>query len=151
MKQRKHLWAKSLAAFRGGECLAKQGLLFLGKNQRKDLTPYRDYSKVKAWSERRTKTRRWIMAATLQQTNVLEFSEGDACPKHGTEHKKTYTFGSSMSAETDVCVFRGCRCAVAIQHDPIGVLPSVAKLCDSYDDAHGVGRLHAMMAAAKYR
>jgi hypothetical protein len=89
------------------------------------------------------------MKTATQKT--VDFVEGDTCPEHGTSHKKTYTFGSSMSAETNVCVFKGCRCAVAIQHDPVGTYPSVATLCDSYDSASGVGRLHAMQAAAKYR
>ena len=56
-----------------------------------------------------------------------------------------------MSAETDVCTFRGCRCAVAIKHDPVGTYQSVAVYCIDYDTASGIGRLHSMQAAAKYR
>jgi Zn-dependent M28 family amino/carboxypeptidase len=82
---------------------------------------------------------------------VNEYSEGDNCPVHDTACKKTYTFGSTMSAETDVCVFHGCRCAVAVRHDPIGILPGVATWHPTYNDATGVGRLHSAMASAKYR
>ena len=82
---------------------------------------------------------------------VPNFHPGDRCPCHATPFKKIYTFGSSMTAETEVTVFRGCRCAVAVRHDPIGVLRSTATLCASYSEASGVGRLHAMEAAARYR
>ena len=83
--------------------------------------------------------------------DVANFTEGDPCPIHGTDHKKTYTFGSSMSAETSVCVFKGCRCAVSVAHDPIGVLPATVRLHESYSDATGVGRIRAMDWAAKLR
>ena len=88
---------------------------------------------------------------SLKDHDRVDYCEGDACPEHGTECKKSYTFGSTMSAETDVCVFRGCGCAVAIRHDPVGTLKSVATWHTSYNNASGVGRLHAMEAAAKYR
>lgn len=84
-------------------------------------------------------------------TVVDGWYEGDECPVHGTEHRKTYTFGSTMSAETSVCTFTGCRCAMAVSHDPVGTYPSVAKYHDSYAGATGQGKLHAAMAAAKYR
>jgi hypothetical protein len=82
---------------------------------------------------------------------VEEFSEGDACPVHGTKHRKTYTFGSTMSAETEACTFTGCRCTVAIKHDPCGCLPSEAVYCEDFDTARGIGKLRAMDAAIKYR
>jgi len=75
----------------------------------------------------------------------------DCCPVHGGKIKKTYTFGSTMSAETDVHVFCGCGCAVAERHDPIGILQSAVSYHTSYSNASGVGKLHAMLAAAKYR
>lgn len=87
----------------------------------------------------------------MKDHTTVEWNESDTCPVHGTEHRKTYTFGSSMSAETEVCVFRGCRCAVALRHDPVGTYQSVATYHTSYDSASGVGRLHALEAAAKYR
>jgi hypothetical protein len=80
-----------------------------------------------------------------------DWAEGDQCPVHESSHKKTYTFGSSMSAETSVCVFHGCRCAVAVSHDPVGTYPSVARWFPSYGDASGVGVLRAMDAAVRYR
>jgi hypothetical protein len=90
-------------------------------------------------------------ATAISEHTRIEFFEGDCCPVHENAHKKTYHFGSSMSAETDVCVFRGCGCAVAIRHDPIGTLKSTATYHETYGNASGVGRLHAMEAAAKYR
>ena len=83
--------------------------------------------------------------------DTIDWAEGDTCPVHDTPHKKTYTFGSTMSAETDVCTFRGCRCAVAIKHDPVGTYQAVATYCIDYDTASSIGRLHAMQAAVKYR
>lgn len=88
---------------------------------------------------------------TIRQHETIEFTEGDVCPNHGNAHKKTYTFGSSMSGETDVCVFRGCRCAVAICHDPVGTYQASAHYHGSYESAAGQGRLYAMLCAAKYR
>ena len=83
---------------------------------------------------------------------IKEFDEGDVCPNHvNSHHKKTYEFGSTMSAQTDVCVFDRCKCAVSISRDPIGILPSVARYHTSYNNASGVGRLRALDAAAKYR
>ncbi len=90
-------------------------------------------------------------AKLIEHASLPEFSEGCDCPKHGTAHKKTYTFGSTMSAETSVCVFYGCKCAVAVRHDPVGTYDSSATYHTSYDNATGVGRLHAAMASAKYR
>jgi len=84
-----------------------------------------------------------------ENARVDEFD--DCCPVHGGGIKKTYTFGSTMSAETDVSVFRGCQCAVAVRHDPIGILRSAASYHKSFNSASGVGKLHAAMAAAKYR
>jgi hypothetical protein len=85
----------------------------------------------------------------LKEHSVIEFD--DRCPCHGNKLKKQYTFGSTMTAETTVSVFYGCQCAVAERHDPIGILPNVASYHKSYANASGVGRLHALEAAAKYR
>lgn len=87
----------------------------------------------------------------LKNHDRVDYYEAEECPVHDTPHKKTYTFGSTMSAETDVCVFRGCKCAVAIRHDPVGTLEAVATWHTTYNDATGVAKLHAMLAAAKYR
>lgn len=86
-------------------------------------------------------------------SNPCQFDEsGNHCPRHPRSAvKKTYTFGSSMSAETEVVVFDRCRCAVAIRHDPIGQYPASATIHDSYGDATGYAVLHRDMAAAKYR
>lgn len=75
----------------------------------------------------------------------------DCCPVHGGPVKREYTYGSDYSARTDVCVFEGCRCAVAVAHDPIGVLPASYTYCTDFDSAAGIGRLRAASAAAKYR
>lgn len=83
---------------------------------------------------------------------LTNYCEGESlCPVHQTSHRKTYTFGSTLSAETDVVTFRGCKCAVAIAHDPVGTYPSRVTYHTSYESAAGLGRLRAMDAAAKYR
>ena len=81
----------------------------------------------------------------------FESEAGDGCPVHGGKVRKCYTHGSSMSAETEVFTFKTCRCAVAVRHDPIGTYPATITYHTSYDAASGTGKLHAMMAAAKYR
>lgn len=73
------------------------------------------------------------------------------CPVHGGPVRKVYTYGSTMSAETEVYAYRGCGCAVSLRHDPVGTYPSVAQYHATFDAAAGTGRLHAMRAAAKYR
>lgn len=91
------------------------------------------------------------MNSTIKANEYLDqFVDGDDCPKHGTPHRKVYTYGSTMSGETEVCTFRGCGCAVSISHDPVGG-PSSAQYHETFDHAAGRGRLHAMMMAAKYR
>lgn len=93
-----------------------------------------------------------LESATLaERQEVFGFNTGDACPVHGTPHRKIYTFGSTMTAETEVCTFRGCQCAVSISHDPVGTYPSIAKWNSSYSNAAGHGKLNAMMWAAKLR
>ena len=72
----------------------------------------------------------------------------DKCPVHGTEHKKMYTFGSSMSEETEVHTFKGCQCAIAERH---GLIGSKTTYHTSYNNASGVGVLHREIAKAKYR
>ena len=94
-----------------------------------------------------------LQAATLRDGDDVSdrFDIGDDCPVHGTTFKKSYTFGSTMTAETEVCTFAGCRCAVAISHDPVGTYPGVAKYCESYGSAAGRGTLNAKLWAAKLR
>lgn len=88
----------------------------------------------------------------IQNHTECDYEEGDCCPNHAqSEFKKMYTFGSSMSAETEVIVFKACKCAVAICHDPVGTYDSRVIYFTSYDNAHGVGKLRAMDAKAKYR
>jgi hypothetical protein len=88
----------------------------------------------------------------VKDHTTIDFDEGnDRCPVHGSNIRKRYDFGSSMSAETEVFVFKGCRCAIAVRHDPVGTLRSVATYHTNYDSASGVGRLHALEAIAKYR
>lgn len=77
--------------------------------------------------------------------------DDETCPRHGGPVRKCYTFGSTMSAETDVYTFHGCRCAVSVQHDPVGTYAPSVYIHDSYRDAAGTGTLASMMAAAKYR
>ncbi|KKN16589.1 hypothetical protein LCGC14_0974290 [marine sediment metagenome] len=84
-------------------------------------------------------------------TTLDHHDTGDPCPVHDTPYRKVYTFGSQMSGETEVCTFRGCRCAVSIKHDPVGTYPASIAYHTSYNSASGRGRLHAMEMAAKYR
>ena len=72
----------------------------------------------------------------------------DKCPVHGTEHKKMYTFGSSMSGETEVHTYKGCQCAVAVRH---GLFESATTYHTSYNGAAGRGIFHREMTKAKYR
>jgi hypothetical protein len=89
---------------------------------------------------------------TLPDCTILDdHAEGNPCPVHGTPHRKIYTYGSTMTGETDVCTFRGCGCAVSIKHDPVGTYPASIMYHDNFDSASGRGRLHAQLCAAKYR
>ena len=90
-------------------------------------------------------------ATLVERQEVYGFYAGNECPIHGTPHRKMYTFGSTMTAETDVCTFQGCQCAVSISHDPCGTYPSVAKWNSSYANASGHGKLNAKLWAAKFR
>jgi hypothetical protein len=81
----------------------------------------------------------------------VEYECGDTCPVHGSAYKKTYMFGSTMSAETEVSIFDGCKCAIAERHDPVGTYVSKITYHSSYNAAYGVAKLHAEMAKAKYR
>ena len=89
-------------------------------------------------------------ATQIENFTEIDHEEGDPCPVHGTSHRKIYTFGSTMSGETEVCTFSGCGCAVSVKHDPCGFGASVM-YHDNYNAASGRGRLHAMDCAAKYR
>jgi hypothetical protein len=93
-----------------------------------------------------------MQTASIKDHAEIEFNEHPhTCPVHGTAHRKTYTYGSTMSAETDVVTFVGCGCAVSISHDPVGTYPSLARYHKTFAGAAGLGRLRAMDAAAKYR
>jgi hypothetical protein len=82
-------------------------------------------------------------------TEINDFDGGDNCPVHNMPHRKIYTFGSPMSGETEVCTFRGCRCAVSIVFDGFG--GGSAMYHTSYDEASGRGSLNAQLCAVKYR
>lgn len=86
----------------------------------------------------------------LENMTGSDFEAGDACPVHGTPHRKVYTFGSSMSTETEVCTFKGCRCAVAVRHDCCGVLQFDPIYCTSYESAAGVGILRREDTKARF-
>jgi hypothetical protein len=93
------------------------------------------------------------IASELRELDILgmDWGEGDDCPNHsGSSHKKTYTFGSSMYAEGEVCVFKGCGCAVSILHNPGGGNSSAA-YHKSYNSASGRARLHVMIWKDKLR
>lgn len=79
-----------------------------------------------------------------------DFIDGDKCPVHGTPHRKVYTFGSGMTTETDVCTFRGCKCAVVLRHDCCGVLQFDPIYCTDFDTASGYGVLRREDARARF-
>lgn len=83
-------------------------------------------------------------------TKLSHHEPGSPCPQHNTPHREIYDFGSTMSGQTEVCTFRGCKCAVSIKHDPVGTYPASAMYHTSYNSASGRARLHAQMMAAKY-
>lgn len=87
----------------------------------------------------------------MKDFDLIDHEDGDPCPVHDTPHRKIYTYGSTMSGETDVCTFRGCGCAVSIKHDPMGTYPPSIAYHTTFAVASGRGRLHAMRMAAKYR
>lgn len=76
--------------------------------------------------------------------------DGDACPKHQTPMRKIYTFGSCMTHETEVAVFSGCKCAVSVGHDPIGINDAIVLRHDDYESAAGLATLRKDMARVKY-
>ena len=92
-----------------------------------------------------------LLATPAPGGPVDQFVGGDACPVHGMPHRKVYTFGSTMSAETEVCTFAGCGCAVSIVHDPVGTYDSQARYHRTYAEAAGKGKLNAALWAAKFR
>lgn len=77
--------------------------------------------------------------------------DDSTCPVHKTAIRKVYTFGSRRSAETEVCVFKGCKCAVAIWHDPIGGILTKATYHTTFASAGGVGKLRASDWAVKLK
>lgn len=91
------------------------------------------------------------MLANYADISNTDFNSDDdsACPQHNTPLRKVYTFGSCYSAETLVSTFKGCKCAVAEQHDPIGILPTVVTYHDNFASAGGVGKLRASDWAIK--
>ena len=86
----------------------------------------------------------------MQDCTKVNYEPGRSCPAHGKPFRKLYTFGSSMSAETEVYTFHGCPCAVSVKHDPVGILRASVMYHRTYAGAAGRGRLHAMDAAARY-
>ena len=87
-------------------------------------------------------------ATRLKNHDTLEAAP-DECPMHGGEVRKIYRFGAYEDSE--VRVYNGCKCAVCERLDPVGILPAAVTFHTSYNDAHGVAKLHALMMNAKWR
>ena len=102
-------------------------------------------------NETQTKRTETMIKQINTFTELEDFDAGDACPAHNTPHRRIYTFGSTMSGETEVCTFKGCQCAISIKHDPVGTYDASVMYHDNFSDASGRGKLHAMECAAKYR
>jgi hypothetical protein len=62
--------------------------------------------------------------------------------------KKTYTFGKWQDAT--VTTFHGAKRCLVICYDPVGTYAPVEKWTDSYDEAHGIAKLHALLMNSKY-
>lgn len=110
----------------------------------------------KWWAEGRDESTAKKILVDLQSATLIEYDavedyvDGDPCPVHETPFRKAYTYGSTMTAETEVCVFRGCGCAIRISHDS-RAFQAVPKYHGNFDEAAGNGRLNAMIGAAMYR
>ena len=75
---------------------------------------------------------------------------GDNCPKHGSKFRKIYTYGSSMTGESEVTTYHGCKCAICTKHDPVGTYPAVSELFTTYSEAASQATFFKMRCAAKY-
>ena len=89
------------------------------------------------------------MKTQTQTPETVTFEESAGCPRHGNRVRKCYTFG--MYGYAEVWTFRGCRCAVAVRKDPVGILNPTATLHADYPAASGVAEMHKQMMNAKYR
>lgn len=83
-------------------------------------------------------------------TELHDFDLGDECPVHGTKYRKIYTYGSTMTGETEVSTFIGCKCAVSVIHDPVGTCDSAARYHTTFGEASGRAVLHRELCRAKY-
>ena len=79
---------------------------------------------------------------------VPDWDAGHGCPAHKTPCRKVYEFGRYRDAE--VTTFTGCRCAVAEQLDPCGILTYPPVYFTSYAKAAGLATLVKMEYAVKY-
>jgi hypothetical protein len=110
----------------------------------------------KWWAEGRDESTAKKILVDLQSATLVEYDavedyvDGDPCPVHETPFRKAYVYGSKMTIETEVCVFRGCGCAIRISENP-GAFQSVPKYHGNFDGAAGEGRFHAMQGAVKFR
>lgn len=79
-------------------------------------------------------------AKQLADNTKLEddWDTSDGCPVHGTECRKVYEFGLR---DAEIAVFSGCRCAVATQFDPCGILQYAPRYFRSYNAATGLANL----------
>ena len=75
-------------------------------------------------------------------------SYSESCPEHGGDLKKDYGFGHRNS-DAEVHVFHGCKCAVGMRHDPVG-LSSIIRYFRNYDGAQAFAKEHVAVMNAKY-
>lgn len=73
---------------------------------------------------------------------------GMKCPEHGTKVKKIYSYGKYRDA--DVYTFKGCKCAVAQQHDPVGQYQYQPTYTTSFDDAAAIAKFSKAVQGATY-
>ena len=65
--------------------------------------------------------------------------------------KKTYFFGNRRYQHTaEVTTFFGTSKCRVTRFDPVGQYPPLVQMVDTYNEAHGIAKFHAMQMDAKY-
>lgn len=67
----------------------------------------------------------------------------ETCPTCKAALRKIYAFGNPHVPVSEVYTYT-CSHAVALRHDPAGVLNSRLDVCGSYSDASGIARFHKL-------
>lgn len=87
-----------------------------------------------------TETRN-AMDAANRQAGIID------APKKALLFKKRYTFGRN---DAEVTVFHGTKIARVVRFDPVGIDQPVVQWTKDYSTAHGIAKLHSLLAKEKY-